>query len=81
MLYATELMGAKTYDAQGNYVGKIREFFIEPADQPNRISHYLLVCDDDRCAGLNLIGELLRKFGVEPNSRSNLFGLDEGAGW
>src|ERR1700739_1243226 len=42
MLYATELMGAKTYDAQGNYVGKIREFFIEPAEQPNRISHYLL---------------------------------------
>src|SRR6476646_8772204 len=42
MLYATELMGAKTYDAQGNYVGKIREFFIEPADQPNRIGHYLL---------------------------------------
>src|SRR5258708_9430406 len=42
MLYATELMGAKTYDAQGNYVGKIREFFIEPADQPNRIAHYLL---------------------------------------
>ena len=42
MLYATELMGAKTYDAQGNYVGKIREFFIEPAEQPNRIAHYLL---------------------------------------
>src|SRR5882724_2646533 len=42
MLYATELMGAKTYDVQGNYVGKIREFFIEPADQPNRIAHYLL---------------------------------------
>jgi len=42
MLYATELMGAKTYDAQGNYVGKIREFFIEPADQPNRVAHYLL---------------------------------------
>src|SRR5499427_5973329 len=42
MLYATELMGAKTYDSQGNYVGKIKEFFIEPADQPNRIAHYLL---------------------------------------
>src|SRR6059058_2138314 len=42
MLTATELMGAKTYDAQGNYVGKIREFFIEPAEQPNRIAHYLL---------------------------------------
>src|SRR5262244_4506549 len=42
MLYATELMGAKTYDSQGNYVGEIKEFFIEPADQPNRIAHYLL---------------------------------------
>src|SRR5262252_2331025 len=42
MLYATELMGAKAYDSQGNYVGKIKEFFIEPADQPNRIAHYLL---------------------------------------
>src|SRR5260221_12278379 len=35
-------MGARTYDAQGNYVGKIREFFIEPADQPNRVARYLL---------------------------------------
>jgi magnesium transporter len=42
VLYATELMGAKAYDAQGNYVGKIREFFIEPADQPNRVARYLL---------------------------------------
>ena len=41
-LYATELMGSKTYDAQGNYVGRVREFFIEPADAPNRVSHYLL---------------------------------------
>ena len=41
-LYATELMGAKTYDAQGNYVGRVREFFIEPAEAPNRISHFLL---------------------------------------
>ena len=42
MLFATELMGAKTYDAQGNYVGKLREFFIEPAEQPNRVARYLL---------------------------------------
>jgi len=42
VIYATELMGAKAYDAQGNYVGKIREFFIEPADQPNRVARYLL---------------------------------------
>jgi len=41
-LYATELMGVRTYDAQGNYVGRVREFFIEPAEAPNRISHFLL---------------------------------------
>jgi magnesium transporter len=41
-LYATELMGAKAYDAQGNYVGKVREFFVEPADAPSRVSHFLL---------------------------------------
>jgi magnesium transporter len=35
-------MGVKTYDAQGNYVGRVREFFIEPAEAPNRISHFLL---------------------------------------
>ncbi|MGB9433005.1 MAG: CBS domain-containing protein [Candidatus Acidiferrum sp.] len=42
MLYATELMGAAAFDAQSNYVGRVREFFIEPADQPNRISHFLI---------------------------------------
>ena len=42
MLHATELMGAKSYDAQGNFVGRLREFFIEPAEQPNRIAHFLL---------------------------------------
>jgi len=41
-LYATELMGSKAYDVNGNYVGRVREFFIEPADAPNRVSHYLL---------------------------------------
>src|SRR5260221_109882 len=35
-------MGAEAYDAQGHFVGRVREFFIEPADQPNRISHFLL---------------------------------------
>ena len=42
MLHATELMGAETYDAQGNFVGRVRELFIEPVDQPNRIAHFLL---------------------------------------
>ena len=41
-LYATELMGAETYDAQGHFVGRVREFFIEPADQPNRVARFLL---------------------------------------
>lgn len=41
-LYATEIMGAETYDGQGNFVGRVREFFIEPAEAPNRVSHFLL---------------------------------------
>jgi sporulation protein YlmC with PRC-barrel domain len=41
-LYVTELMGSKAYDPQGNFVGRVREVFIEPADAPNRISHFLL---------------------------------------
>jgi magnesium transporter len=42
MIYATELIGAAAYDAAGNYVGRVREFFIHPAEQPNRISHFLI---------------------------------------
>ena len=41
-IYATEILGSRAYDVQGNYVGRVREVFVEPADQPNRISHYLL---------------------------------------
>ena len=41
-LYATELMGAAAYDVDGHFVGRVREFFIEPAEQANRLSHYLL---------------------------------------
>ena len=42
MLYATELIGAAAYDVQSHYVGRVREFFIHPAEQPNRISHFLI---------------------------------------
>src|SRR5450432_269666 len=42
MLYATELMGSAAYDANNHFVGRVREFFIEPADQPNRVSHFLI---------------------------------------
>jgi magnesium transporter len=42
MLYATELMGSAAYDSQDNFVGRVREFFVEPAEQPNRVSHFLI---------------------------------------
>src|ERR1700674_5244707 len=42
MLHATELLGGEAYDAQGNFVGRVTELFIEPADQPNRVARYLL---------------------------------------
>src|SRR3974390_3049091 len=42
MLYATELMGSAAYDSQNNFVGRVREFFVEPAEQPNRVSHFLI---------------------------------------
>ena len=42
MLFATELVGAAAYDSQNHFVGRVREFFVEPAEQPNRISHFLI---------------------------------------
>ncbi|HEV2491415.1 MAG TPA: CBS domain-containing protein [Candidatus Acidoferrales bacterium] len=42
MLHATELLGSVAYDAQGNFVGRVKEFYLEPADQGNRVSRYLL---------------------------------------
>ena len=42
MLHATELLGAETYDANGNFVGRVKELFTEPADQPNRVARMLL---------------------------------------
>jgi magnesium transporter len=42
MLHATEVIGGEAYDAQGNFVGRVSELFIEPADQPNRVARYLL---------------------------------------
>jgi magnesium transporter len=42
MLHATEVLGAETYDSFGNYVGRVKELFIDPAEQPNRVSKLLL---------------------------------------
>ncbi|MGC2420509.1 MAG: CBS domain-containing protein [Candidatus Acidiferrales bacterium] len=42
MLYATEILGAETYDSLGNFVGRVKEMFIVPAEQQNRVSRLLL---------------------------------------
>ena len=41
-LHATELLGGEAYDVQGNFVGRVTELFIEPAEQSNRIARFLL---------------------------------------
>jgi magnesium transporter len=42
MVHATEVLGAETYDAAGNFVGRVKEMFIVPDEQPNRISRLLI---------------------------------------
>lgn len=42
MLHATELLGAKTYDSHGHFVGRVKEMFIVPAEQPNRVARLML---------------------------------------
>src|SRR3974390_3550943 len=42
MLHATEIIGAETYDSAGNFVGRVKEMFVVPDEQPNRISRLLI---------------------------------------
>ena len=42
MLHATEILGAETFDSFGNFVGRVKEMFIVPDEQPNRISRLLI---------------------------------------
>lgn len=42
MLHATELLGAETYDLAGHFVGRVKEMFVVPSEQPNRVSRLLL---------------------------------------
>ena len=43
MLHATQsYLGGEAYDVKGNFVGRVTELFIEPAEQPNRVARYLL---------------------------------------
>ncbi len=38
MIHATELLRAKVYDAQGHFVGRVSDLFINPSEQSNRIA-------------------------------------------
>lgn len=42
MIHATELLDASVYDVQGNYVGRVRELCIVPAEQPNRVGRLVI---------------------------------------
>lgn len=42
MLHATEVLGAQTYDSADNFVGRVKELFIVPAEQPNLVSRLLI---------------------------------------
>ncbi len=42
MLHATEVLGAQAHDAAGNFVGRVKEMFIVPDEQPNRVSRLML---------------------------------------
>src|SRR5579872_3631949 len=42
MIYATELLGAEAFDPAGNLVGHVKEMFIVPDEQPNRVARLLL---------------------------------------
>ena len=42
MVHCTEILGGEADDVRGNFVGRVTELYIEPADQPNRVSRYLL---------------------------------------
>jgi CBS domain-containing protein/sporulation protein YlmC with PRC-barrel domain len=42
MLHATEILGAEAYDVAGNFVGRVKEMFIVPDEQPNRVSRLLI---------------------------------------
>jgi magnesium transporter len=42
MVHATELLGAEAYDSAGHFVGRVREMFVVPSEQPNRVARLLL---------------------------------------
>lgn len=42
MLHATELFDASVYDADSNYVGRVRDLCLVPSEQPSRIARFVI---------------------------------------
>ena len=42
MIHVTEVLDSGVYDAQGNYVGRVRELCLVPAEQSNRIARLVI---------------------------------------
>jgi len=42
MIHVTELLDATVYDAQGNYIGRVRELCLVPTEQPGRIARLVI---------------------------------------
>src|SRR3989304_5083891 len=42
MIHVTEVLDSGVYDAQGNYVGRVRELCLVPAEQSNRIARLVV---------------------------------------
>ncbi|MGH9787575.1 MAG: magnesium transporter MgtE N-terminal domain-containing protein, partial [Candidatus Acidiferrales bacterium] len=42
MIHVTELLDASVYDAQGNYIGRVRELCLVPTEQPGRIARLVI---------------------------------------
>ncbi|MFQ5723185.1 MAG: magnesium transporter MgtE N-terminal domain-containing protein [Terriglobia bacterium] len=42
MIHATEVLDSSVYDARGNYVGRVRELCLVPAEAPNRVARLII---------------------------------------
>ena len=42
MIHVTELLDARVYDAQGNYIGRVRELCLVPTEEPGRIARLVI---------------------------------------
>ena len=63
MLHATEVIGAEAFDPAGNLVGRVKEMFIVPDEQPNRVARLLLSRGKFRPSGRPLRPNCVRRSG------------------